>query len=291
MYQIENEYLKIKVNEKGGSLTSIFDKKRKTELLYQPIKESWQGQDVFIFPFIARLKDGTYSFNGKEYPLKNHGLIRYMKGEGCSFNQDLIISFTSNQETYQRYPFSFKAYSQYHLDNNMLTVTYIIFNESSLTMPFCIGGHPAFLLPGEKKENYFDISGNSVAFEKETKLTRITQEETCCFNTGEEDFGAYQTLSLSKEMFSKINTYIFKAKNIDSITLNKKDGHKIQLIKKNIDFLALWSGNPYGNFIAIEPWNGVPDYLDSKKDITSKKEIINLKPKDKYIFSYSIKVD
>ena len=29
-------------------------------MLYQPIPNSWQGQDVVIFPFVGRLKDKTY---------------------------------------------------------------------------------------------------------------------------------------------------------------------------------------------------------------------------------------
>lgn len=74
----ENEYISLEINEKGGCLKSIFDKKRNVELLYQPLQDSWQGQDIFIFPFIARLKDGTYTIDDKEYSLKNHGLLRYM---------------------------------------------------------------------------------------------------------------------------------------------------------------------------------------------------------------------
>ena len=51
----ENEYLSLEVNENGGCIKSIYDKKRDKELLYQPVEESWKGQDIFIFPFIARL--------------------------------------------------------------------------------------------------------------------------------------------------------------------------------------------------------------------------------------------
>lgn len=37
----ENEYLSLEVNENGGCLKSIYDKKRDKELLYQPVEESW----------------------------------------------------------------------------------------------------------------------------------------------------------------------------------------------------------------------------------------------------------
>ena len=68
---LENDYLKVIINPNGGCFASIFDKTTNKEILYQPIKESWQGQDVFIFPFVARLKEGKYLVNNKEYYLKN----------------------------------------------------------------------------------------------------------------------------------------------------------------------------------------------------------------------------
>ena len=64
MFYLENDHFRIAVSENGGSLTSIYDKKNEAELLYQPDERSWHGQDVVIFPFIARLKNGTYKHSG-----------------------------------------------------------------------------------------------------------------------------------------------------------------------------------------------------------------------------------
>lgn len=290
MVKIENELLKVSANELGGSLTSIYDKKRNIELLYQPIKESWAGQDVFIFPMIARLKDSSYSIEGIEYKLKNHGLLRYMTGISHSLNNEMRIDFESNEETLKQYPFKFKAYVTYKLNDNSLLVTYHIQNLDEKDMPYMIGGHPAFKLPGVKEENQFNIDGNYILFDKEVKLTRITQEETCFFNTGEEEYKATSRIDLSKDMFKKINTYIFKANDIDNVTLYKKDGSSLTLHKYDAKYLALWSGNLWGDFIAIEPWNGLPDYLDAKKDFYFKKGVEILKPQQEYIFKYSVEI-
>lgn len=291
MLQIENEYLRVRVTEKGGSMTSIYDKKRNEELLYQPIEESWQGQDVCVFPFVARLVDGKYHFHGKEYSFKNHGLIRYMKGFGYSDGRDLLIEFVSDEDTFKRYPFSFRFYSYYHLEKNSLMVHYFVFNDSSFDMPFMVGGHPAFLLPGERKEKEFDISGNYLTFEKEEKLIRIAQEETSSFNVEDVDYGITDKISLNKKMFEKINTYIFKANDFSRITLHKKDGHTITMDKGNTPFFTLWSGNSYGNFIAMEPWNGIPDYVNPNLEMDKKPGIQMLKPRGKFDFSYKIIVD
>ncbi len=291
MPTIENEYLKVEVNLKGGSLTSIHDKKRNKELLYQPRKESWQGQDVFIFPFIARIQNQTYTVEGKEYHLKNHGLVRYMEGKGEENGDSCSVFFSSDEETLKQYPFRFEASSTYRLDGRELIVTYHLKNLSDVDMPYMIGGHPAFMLPGVERIDEFDISGNYITFPRKTKLVRITQEETCSFNTGEEEYRTTDKISLSKEMFRHINTYIFKGQDIDEVTLHKLDGSSLTLKKKDGRFLALWSGNSYGNFIAIEPWNGVPDYLDSDTELKNKKEINILRPNEETVFTYSIVID
>lgn len=289
--RIENDFLRVETNPKGGSLTSIFDKKRNKELLYQPIPESWSGQDVFIFPMVARLKNGACTIDGKEYHMKNHGLIRYMRGEesvkdGCIHNV-----FESNDETLAQFPYSFKAESIYSLSGNELKVTYKVRNISDSDMPYMIGGHPAFMLDGERKEGEFAIDGNYLTFDQKVRLVRIAQEETCSFNTGEEDYGTVDRIDLSKGMFRHINTYIFKAEGFDSITLHKLDGSKITIKKNDISYLALWSGNEWGNFIAIEPWNGVPDYLDSDSEFKNKMGVSLLKPGEEAEFSYSVVVE
>lgn len=56
-YHIENSFLRVEIESLGGALSSIFDKENNDEILYQPEVDSWQGQDVAIFPFVARLKD------------------------------------------------------------------------------------------------------------------------------------------------------------------------------------------------------------------------------------------
>lgn len=291
MTQIENDELKVSIDFKGGSLNSIYDKKRNKELLYQPRKDSWQGQDVFIFPFIARLKNQTYTYENKEYHLKNHGLIRYMEGKRETSRDDVSIVFESDEETKKQYPFDFVAHVKYKLVHNKLIVSYLVKNKSNTPMPYMIGGHPAFMLPGIERVDEFDISGNYVTFDKTVSLIRIEQEETCSFNIGENEYKITDKINLSKELFHKINTYIFKANDFRFVTLHKLDGSTITLDIGEAKYLALWSGNSYGNFVAIEPWNGVPDYLDSSSDITKKKGIEFLSAGEETCFSYSITIN
>ena len=292
MLTIENEFLSVKVNEMGGCLASIYDKTKNEECLYQPLENSWKGQDVFVFPMVARLVDGNYLYKGKTYEFKNHGLIRYMKGELHQVSKtECKVSFTQDEETLSRYPFLFEAESAYKLVGRKLIVTYKIKNNTDEDMPFMIGGHPAFKLPGEKKDDLFDLSGNYITFDKKVKLTRIVQDDTFSFNVGEEDFAETDRIDLTKEMFLKIDTYIFKADDFTTLTLHKKNGSCITMDKNTISYLALWSNNAWGDFVAIEPWNGLPDALPPEKEFTKKKGVNLLKPNQTYTFTYSVEIN
>ena len=157
-------------------------------------------------------------------------------------------------------------------------------------MPFMVGGHPAFMLPGVEKEDFFDIRGNYITFPKKLKLVRIRQEETFSFNLEDEDFMETDHIDLSKELFADKNTIILKADDFEELSLHKKDGSMITMNKNKAKYLALWSGNEWGNFIAIEPWNGIPDYVNPNKDFYQKPGVQVIKPNEEYIFSYSITI-
>ena len=141
---IENNILKIDVNLNGGALTSIFDKRSNEELLYQKDERSWMGQDVVIFPFVARLKDGSYLYDNKEYFMKNHGLIRYNTLDVIYHDlTKIVLGFQYNEETLLQYPFKFNFEISYELIDNILKIEYHVYNVDDKVMYFNVGGHPA----------------------------------------------------------------------------------------------------------------------------------------------------
>jgi len=146
---VENEFLRVEINPKGGALKSIFDKKTNEELLYQMDSRSWMGQDVVIFPFVASLKDRRYLADGKEYSLRNHGIIRYYELAFKQINNnELIMYLDSNKETLKEYPFDFHFEVIYKLEDNKLSIRYKVENTGTEVMYFSLGGHPALRVKG-----------------------------------------------------------------------------------------------------------------------------------------------
>ena len=74
---IENECLRVKVSEKGGELQSVYDKQAGRELLWQGDSRYWEDKAPNIFPYVARLTNGIYTYRGKEYQMKIHGFVMY----------------------------------------------------------------------------------------------------------------------------------------------------------------------------------------------------------------------
>ena len=68
MITIENETLRVTINEVGALLTSVYLKKKNIEALWQADdKNSWPFQDVVMFPFIGVAK---YSLDGVLHELR-----------------------------------------------------------------------------------------------------------------------------------------------------------------------------------------------------------------------------
>ena len=115
-FTLENNVLRIGVTSFGGNLTSVFDKTRNEELFYQPLLESWQRQDHFLFPFTGRMVDGNYLYRGKTYTMPMHGLLLNQEGRGRKESDTTIeIVFASNEETLIHYPFPFEAKATFSL--------------------------------------------------------------------------------------------------------------------------------------------------------------------------------
>ena len=285
---IENENLKVEFNLLGGSLTSIYSKENKEEYLYQIEENSWQGQDVAIFPFVARLKDKTYTYEGNTYFLRNHGLCRYYTFDVIKEAKDeATILFKSSEETLKEYPFNFHFYITYKVINKTLSITYEVINDGEKVMPFGIGAHPAFKLIPEGD----NTTGNYVELSEEQELTRICFDEKGEMVIGEENYGKKKDIEVDKELFRKYQTLCVKGQNLNDVVIKRKDGKYLKFHYDNINYLVLWSFPNSGNYVALEPWMSLPDYIDADKDILKKKTLIHLKGKEKYIFHYQIEIN
>ncbi|MCR5078532.1 MAG: hypothetical protein K6B65_01230 [Bacilli bacterium] len=289
VYKIENEYLRVEASSLGGCLSSIYDKKENEELLYQKESDSWQGQDIAIFPFIARLKGKTYTHKGKEYSLKNHGLCRYNEFALIENKGDkMSLLFESSEETLKDYPFPFSFTITYRLEGKRLHVSYEIENKGEESMPFGLGAHPAFRVDSKVEDGKLDTSNNKVMLDRPTKLTRIVFDDKGEFVLGKEEYGTRDYLPTDKKTFQDYKTLCVEGEGLHHVRLVRGSGRTLDFLYEKINYLVVWSFPETGSYIALEPWMSLPDFDSCDKEISKKKTLLHLEAKEVYRFSYSL---
>lgn len=283
---IENEFLTVKATTDGGTLTSVFDRKAKEELLYQPRPDAWDGQDVVIFPFVARLKDKYYELDGKRYDMEIHGLARYgtftveKKAADC-----MTLLFIDNAETRKQYPFAFELRVTYTLEVNKLVTSLSVFNPNPDTLPFMLGAHPAYRLDAVEKPDCTDTSGNYLLLPRR-EYTRLTLAPGTGFISGEEPMGVLDEIELTKEFFQKYDTLMLTDFEGD-VTL-KRRGRSLRFSLGKVPLLALWTHMYYGDYVCIEPWFGQPDDFRPVREFRSKTRMNTLDSGKTFTYTYSV---
>jgi len=65
-----------KISEMGAELKSLANLATGQEHIWNGDPAWWNGSAPVLFPVIGGLKDGAYSFEGKQYKLPSHGFAR-----------------------------------------------------------------------------------------------------------------------------------------------------------------------------------------------------------------------
>lgn len=285
---IENNVLRIDINLNGGALTSVFDKRSNDELLYQKDERSWMGQDVVIFPVVARLKDGSYLYDNKEYFMKNHGLIRYNNLDVIYHDlTKIVLGFKYNEETLIQYPFKFNFEISYELIDNVLKIEYHVYNVDDKVMYFNVGGHPALKVNGYETDTEYIFEDVTLVFDQEYKVKKYELNDKGTFITLGIDTLLPKCFKMSKELINKEKTLIYDVSNINKVTLKSKNKEFVFDIS-DAPFLAIWSNPGFGDFLCVEPWWGLPDFDDSNKILNEKKFITKLGKELEYKTGYKI---
>ena len=160
MKTIENDFLKLTVSDHGAELVSLIKKSDGREVIWCGNPKFWNRHAPVLFPFVGKVQGGEYRYNGKSYPMGQHGFARDMEFLPLDITSHSITHrLMSNDETYKKYPFEFVFDETHELCDNAVTVTWKISNPSE-TEPlyFSVGGHPAFNCPlreGESKSDYY----------------------------------------------------------------------------------------------------------------------------------------
>lgn len=289
-YRLDNGVLEINVASKGAELISIKDETGK-EYLWQGDEKYWGRQSPILFPFVGRLKNQEYTYEGKKYPMMQHGFARDKEFSVIEHNEDEIwLELRDDGETYKLYPFHFSLKIGYRLVENRIEVLWKVENIDTKTMYFNIGAHPGFFCPidGEKDKVGYALEFNSKGNPKyygadyDTGL-RFSKLHELKLENGRS--------IITKEYFDE-TTYIFEDNQISEVSLVKPSGEKYVTVRFDMPILAVWSKERAdAPFVCLEPWCGRCDRMDFNGNLEDREYNTVLEAGEVFNNVYSIEIN
>jgi galactose mutarotase-like enzyme len=288
MHIIENEYVRVSINDLGAELNSIYSKPFKIEYMWNGDPAFWSKQSPVLFPIVGGLKDNSYFFEGQKYHLPRHGFAREKRFTVSEQSKESIsFSLSDNDDTRQNYPFAFQLTLRYTVVAKTLRVDYVVKNPGTGLMYFSIGGHPAFKVPlvegGKYDDHYLELN------QKETSRRWVVSREGLIDANSESFLTDESVIPLKKELFFH-DALVFKDLVSNEMALKStKHNHGLNFIFTGFPFMGIWAAKN-ADFVCIEPWCGIADSVDTDQDFTKKEGIISLPADQSFHRQWSVTV-
>lgn len=292
---ISNGSLIASIDTMGAQLMSL--RKGESEYLWQGDANWWPRRAPILFPIVGVLKDGKADSAEGTVSLARHGLARLNQFEVVEKSDSSVtLQLKSTEETRESYPYDFELRLIFSVDDDTLTQTYEVTNTGNVLLPFTLGAHPAFNIP---------VPGVEAASLDQYRLlfTRswtsfgpsITDEGLCDYANPQRLVVDSDTLPLSWELIDREKTITLEDVPDRRITLTANaesfsEAHGIQMEFDGFDYLGIWSAAPGCPFVALEPWCGIADTVDTDGIFEHKPGIICLDPEQSITKTLSIKV-
>lgn len=279
--QLHNEKVNVTLKAQGAEMTSW--KVDGVELLWQGDPTYWGRQAPILFPFVGRLLDDRYVYDGMTYTMSQHGFARDEQFEVAE-SSDTHVRFVlrDSTETRAHYPFAFELEVDYRLIGAELNVTYRVRNNGDDVLPFSIGGHPAFNIPfaGGSFEDY------AIDFGESRSLDRLLLEGPY-LNGAYQPLGERRYIPLTHQLFD-YDALIFE--NIEYAALrHQPSGRAIVMECPTFTHFGIWSPpRSDAPFACLEPWFGHADYMGHRKDIRQKEDMQLLPPNETFEATYTL---
>lgn len=290
IHSIENAQLKVSVNSIGAQLWSVYSKQTNTEYLWQGDPAFWGGRAYNLFPFIGRMFEGKFLYDGKEYPSRCHGLARYFEFslEKQTENK-LVFLFTDSEETKKEYPFAFEFRVSFILEGATLTTEYSVFNKDSRELICAFGGHPGINIPFGKGEfeDYY------VEFSQPTAARKLTLSDPSKLMTGtSEQFELVDgvKLPLRHNLFDQ-DAVVLENTSGELCVKSDKESRFVRVRYEQFPFIGFWHATfkdaPY---VCVEPWSALPSVDGILTELESKPNMTHVPPSQTASASFSLEI-
>ncbi|MDD3276120.1 MAG: hypothetical protein PHP93_03605, partial [Kiritimatiellales bacterium] len=196
----------------------------------------------------------------------------------------LVFQLLPSVQTLKCFPFKFALNIVYQLNGNHLEIGCEVQNNGEEAMPFSIGAHPAFNLPGPIDECFLEFEKSETLNARLLNSKGLLSDETVPVLTES------SRLPLSQTRFDR-DALIFMDAKSKRITLGAQNSSRRLTVEfPGFPELGIWS-KPGAPFVCIEPWFGYADPEQPYGDFSNKPGIIKLDAGETFTCEYRITIE
>jgi galactose mutarotase-like enzyme len=254
-YTLKNTQISIEVDTLGAELKSLKKITTGTEYMWDAKPEYWKRTSPVLFPLVGSLNNGSYIYEGKEYPMSQHGFARDMEFELLRQTEDtLVFELKSTDETRTKYPFDFALELGYRLEEDHVILSWKVTNCGEKEMHFSIGGHPAFLCPINNRGVQTEYK---LLFDEKDKITSGIIGNGGTLSARTKDFILQDgMMDITADLFDE-DALIIEHDQAHSVALCDSERHPYLTVRFDAPLFGIWSpAKINAPFICIEPWYG-----------------------------------
>ncbi|MEE0028183.1 MAG: aldose 1-epimerase family protein [Atopobiaceae bacterium] len=266
------------VDTAGAQLMNL--RKDGKEYLWQRDPQWWPRCAPVLFPIVGNIRDDRADSAQGEIRFGRHGLARNYDFEVVeAVENSMTLSLSSNDDTRAAFPFDFRLNMTYALTDDALEQRFTVTNTGDVTLPFVVGGHPAFNVPapGCEDEEFGDYV---LKFAQPWTYASPTINTTTGLIDYQTRFGLVEdsdTLALSHRLFD-VDTLIFEDVPGRTVSMVGPSGHGMRVDFEGFDYLGVWSAANDAPFVALEPWRGTATGTDEDDVFEHKRGMDFLEP-------------
>lgn len=200
----------------------------------------------FLFPIFGRLKDGEYSWEGREYAMAIHGFGHTSSWQVAEHTRDTLrLVLEDSEATRSQYPFRFRVTLEFRAQEDGLIICQTYENRDGKAMPYNYGFHPYFLT--EALENL---------------RVETTADTFFDFAVGGKPFG-HGSVGLTMPEGAPETGAAFMGVRGPTVLHNEAEGRRLTMtFDESFHTHVLWA-QAGKQFLCVEPVNGTADGLNT----------------------------
>lgn len=288
--QINNSKLYAVIDTLGAEVKALHDL-HGTEYLWPGDDMYWAYSSPVLFPIVGALRGDAYTYAGKRYTMRQHGICRDAAFKKVSARTDAAtFCLTANAATRAQYPFDFALFVTYELHDFTMVVKFRVENRGDTVMPFAIGAHPALRLPFEPGEAFSD---HRLKFPRRETVyyPAITEDRLIDQSRKHPLLQNADTLPLDRSLFKNHALVLEGLQSRTAELYSAESGRGVRMEFDGFDYFALWQpGKGEAPFLCLEPWSGTATQTHEDDTLENKRGMRLLPPGEIAELQYKLTV-